>query len=320
MIKFTCRDRFNASRRTALLTITASASGLFLSEAVTANFRISTNTELSFPGGIIQLRWPKFSPQLPIVKFGLHDTTVLDDDDHWRCLIGISLKTLPGEYIAYIRHPDSGLPALSHPFLVRQKQYKFNDKPTPITPNNQPWHIKNLNELDFVNSVPPRLPMNFPTDGNWSDDFGAVVTYTTPTESTTSNALNRKNYLSLNTESTPMKLVLAPQNGIVCQLQNNSRLSADKQSRKMMVIDHGRGIYSAIDGLHQTTINVGDGILQGAVIGRIPSRTNTQVSATTSDSGIASPFTPPTLSSGLLHWQCIMNGAAIDPRILTELN
>ena len=97
-----------------------------------------------------------------------------------------------------------------------------------------------------------------------------------------------------------------------------------------MIIDHGRGIYSAIDGLYQPTVDIGNGVLKGAMIGRI-SKPNTKIQLSnnlqkTSRQASRSRFSDlnreqenTNLRRTSLHWQCLVTGTAVDPRLLLAL-
>jgi len=91
-------------------------------------------------------------------------------------------------------------------------------------------------------------------------------------------------------------LILAPQNAIV------SKVVTSKTGTSTVYLDHGRGLYSIISGIKEITVSAGNGVVAGAVLG------NT---------------TPPTStlkkSSNYITWLSMMNGAYINPAVLTTL-
>jgi septal ring factor EnvC (AmiA/AmiB activator) len=66
-------------------------------------------------------------------------------------------------------------------------------------------------------------------------------------------------------------------------------------------LDHGRGVYSILSGVADLSIEVGNGLVAGAIIGKLPSSVNTDQPST-------------------LIWQSVVNGVYVNPLILTELN
>jgi len=258
----------------------------------------------NYPGGIVELNIDKEGPELPDIKYGLKDVTILDRGIKWKALIGIGLETLPGDYLLYIKYANDEMPAFHQKFTVAQKQPLFVDK--QIAENDLGSRVySSLSDIDFSNTVEPELPLNYPTTGEWTDQFGALEI------AENGENLISRNYVSLTT--TRLSTVLAPQNGIV------SRVIADDPGRNSsrnisigntdnggltshtIIIDHGRGLHSILSGVMDITIEPGNGVLAGAVLGKIY----------TADSSNSQPHT--------LYWQTILNGAYVNPVILTQL-
>ena len=83
-----------------------------------------------------------------------------------------------------------------------------------------------------------------------------------------------------------------------------------------VILDHGRGLYSIIHGLEEITVATGNGVVAGAVLGKARFQTDIP-----SSGGFISSETSQ-INSGVseIRWQCLLNGAAVDPLILTQLN
>lgn len=267
--------------------------------------------KFNFPGGIVDLRWLKTSSQTPIVKFGLHDPIILEEKKHWRALVGISLDTLPGEYVLYVKDANSELPGTSLRFNVEQKLYPIIEVPEPLsTVRSLP---KTLSSLSFNNSVPPTLPLRMPIDGDWDTNYGNI--YTT----IDNRSLATTTQYHAGFASDQIEMVTAPQNGIVCKIERNADTAP-----ATVCIDHGRGLISVLTGISDLSVEVGNGIVAGAVIGRLkPLAEN----ATVADSGTFSTSSKPQSQSNSpsgspsaeLTWSCIVNDVAVDPLILTQI-
>ncbi|MBT8114938.1 MAG: M23 family metallopeptidase [Arenicella sp.] len=238
----------------------------------------------NYPGGIADLILEKKSTRLPEIKYGIREPATLDLGDRWRVLIGIELDTLPGEYVVYVKPAGEDSSAYTEKFSVVQRVYPIKDH------RNLPaarLEYDQFSELDYENSNQPELPLVFPVNlvDQWSDDFGHLI-------EETPESLVAQNYISLTT--TALTTVLAPQNAIV------SRIVADEDDYATVFLDHGRGLYSIISGVDDLVVEVGNGVVAGAVIGKLPG-----------NSSFDRPHT--------VTWQCTLNGVYINPLILTIL-
>ena len=247
----------------------------------------------NFPGGIAELRLPKLPSSLPVVKFGIAEPPIIESEKHWRILIGLNLAMLPGEYLVYVKQSDSDLPATSLKFNVVQKIYPI----TNIDDVRSAVHSKDIShnkfsETDFENSEQPQLPLKPPIDGAWIDVFGSIAASNDPLSNSTETLVQNYVYLS----SSNLSIITAPQNAMVSRIIQ----STEPETLATVFLDHGRGVYSILSGVADLSVEVGDGIVAGAVIGKLPSSINADQSST-------------------LIWQSIINGVYVNPLILTEL-
>ncbi|MBX2846684.1 MAG: peptidoglycan DD-metalloendopeptidase family protein [Acidiferrobacterales bacterium] len=245
----------------------------------------------NYPGGIINLEISKESTRLPEVKFGIRDATLIDNKNSWRILVGIDLETVPGEYLIYIKRQSEDSTPYSSKFEVIQQDTLILDLENDSQPAS--LHHDNFTDISFNNTVHPELPLAFPAQGMWADYFGYI------SASSQQKKLDTRNYISLTT--TEIMTVTAPQHGIITRIIENE--SDDKQSTKKnftLFLDHGRGLYSVISGVTDITIDVGNGVQAGAILGKVYSKSN--------DS--SEPRT--------LIWQTVLNGAYVNPTILTK--
>lgn len=247
----------------------------------------------NFPGGVVEFNIAKQSSNLPEVKFGLQDPVIMEAKNHWRVLIGISLDLLPGEYVSYIKSEIEDTPGEHKKVLVRQMVYPFIELDrSDATDKNWSVRIKHekLSDIDFTNTQQPSLPLRYPSEGNWSDTFGHKM------YDVENKTLHVPNSISLAT--TKLGTVIAPQDAIV------SKTSLEDDGSSTIFLDHGRGLYSVISGLEDLTVEIGNGIVSGAVIGKLPSNKSSANQGSTTKR---------------LVWQTILNGVYVNPVILTQL-
>jgi len=254
--------------------------------------QIDNLATFNFPGGVVELQVPKITDTLPIVKYGIREPVIIQQREAWKILIGIGLDTLPGEYLVYIKHSDSEIPAHSVKFEVVQKAIAVRNLGNEDSKNTREIIHDVLSELNFSNTEQPKLPFKAPIAGNWEDNYGQVSA--SEDQDSENVAVVAQNYVSLTT--TELATISAPQNAIVSRIQ-----ISETSQLATVFLDHGRGLYSILSGVDDLSVEIGNGIVAGAVIGKLP--------AAISDG-------PP----AQLIWQAILNGVYINPLILTRLD
>jgi len=263
------------------------------------------DTTFNFPGGVAELWLPKHSEDLPVVRYGLAEPAILDAGERWRVLIGLDLERLPGDYVVYIRQETEEDASQFAKFQVRHRNYALNSK-SSNTRNTKLIKLPSydeLSELGFNNSQPPLLPMQLPFTAKWNTDFGQRVM----AQNGNSTQTQRYTFAA----ATVRTLVKAPQQGIV------SKIVSHKDGKTDIVIDHGRGIYSILFGLSDLAVDLGNGVIAGAVIGKVP-ELNSVKRANDSNNTINGDNVKPAPSS-TVYWQVQLNGVFVNPLILTKL-
>jgi len=263
-------------------------------------FLVSTNSNLaaqtfSYPGGISQFIISKESNDIPEVKFGLQEPVIMEYPTYWRILIGLSLDTLPGDYVAYIKSGIEGASGQYQKVIVKQHIYPFKEYSEideTISKHAVIKIHKSLSELDFSNTQQPSLPLRWPLEGSWSNNFGHKL-YDRNRES-----LHIPNAIVISTKK--ISTVVAPQAAIV------SKIDTDDSGTSTVFLDHGRGLYSILSGLSDITVELGNGIVSGAVIGKLTGD-NKQVDLDSPNSGTR------------LVWQTVVNKNYVNPTLLTQL-
>lgn len=239
----------------------------------------------SYPGGIAELRLEKQSDELPEIKYGIREPVIIEHDRYWRILIGIDLDTLPGDYLVYLKRSIEDARSEYLTFNVEQHRYPLHSNSNHSIGRAHKTH-KTLSSISFRNTQQPTLPLRLPADGQWTSSFGHIVIDNKDDKAAS------QNLVSLTT--TELLTVNAPQNAII------TKIDTKKSGLSTVFLDHGRGLYSVLDGVADLSVETGNGVVAGAVIGKLPSseRSNNVIKR--------------------LTWQCILNGAYVNPLILTQ--
>lgn len=255
--------------------------------------------DFQYPGGIVDLTLEKTSSDLPVIKYGLHETTIIDQGTHWRILVGISLDTLPGEYLLYVKHQTKDSVAFNKRFHINQKSTAFL-KQEEFSSQTTTHNYDHFSDIDFTNSAAPEIPLRYPAKGQWANYFGAFDNSNT----------RARNFISLTTAE--QITVVAPQNAIVTRIienpikrtsqRNDSSRTSEQKANYTLFLDHGRGLYSILSGLMDITVETGNGVLAGNVLGKVHSQQNALSN-----------------QSSTLIWQTVLNDAYVNPTILTQL-
>ena len=240
----------------------------------------------NFPGGYIDLKLEKLNNNLPEIKFGLREPVIIDEQAHWRVLIGLDLALLPGQYVLYYKHAGDNSSGEHKTIEVLQKVYPFQDlREADLDDTIDNYAPVEISSIDFSNTQQPQLPLMVPLQGDWTLHFGYQWIVQGSNDVITSNAISIR--------ADQYSSVLAPQNAIV------SNIVMDEQELATVVLDHGRGLYSVLRGLTDLTVDIGNGVVSGAVLGRLPAPTD--------------------VAKSKLVWQTQLNGVFVDPSLLSEM-
>ena len=250
--------------------------------------------KFNFPGGIIELELEKQSDQIPDIKFGLANPVIIEYKDYWRVLIGIGLDVLPGEYVMYYKPNFDGASGEYKSLLVQPKVYPFTNYNANEAEELQRSYLTHdsFSDLDYENTQQPSLPLSMPVKGIWSDNFGHILFNDKTSRMLTPNALVL--------QSSEETVIRSPQNAIVSKVRTNQAGISE------LILDHGRGLFSILSGISDLTVETGNGIVAGAVLGRLI------------DDDIPTIRQAPAERPKLI-WQTVVNGAYVNPLILSQL-
>ena len=263
---------------------------LMLSQSSNADTALNAASNYNFPGGVVELRIDKQSKSLPDVKFGVQEPVIIDHPESWRVFIGLNLDTIPGEYLLYLKRSIDGASSEHINFFVEQKSYPVLEYKKGIEKQVNQIH-SSFSELEFSNTQQPNLPLSLPASGQWNSEFGSIY-----------HNKKRKKLITQNQIFLPVSnnivSVRSPENALV------SKIITDDKDISTVFLDHGRGLFSIVGGLTEISVQTGNGVLSGAVIGKVTPEAD---------------FKSATVSTRTLTWQCILNGTYVNPTILTKL-
>lgn len=243
----------------------------------------------NFPGGVATFNIAKQSNDIPEVKYGLIEPAIIDQGKYWSVVIGIGLQTLPGQYVAYIKHGIKGASGRHQKLSVDHFSYPYLKVKVGQKDTFSALYKRHssMSSIDFANTQQPAFPLRLPLAGTWSNFFGHSIS------TNNDNTLLIPNSVSLTT--TQRALVVSPQDAIV------SKIEVSANGTSTVFLDHGRGVYSIISGLSDLTVEISNGIVAGAVIGKVSSDNNN------------------INNTARLIWQVVMNGEYVSPLLLTML-
>lgn len=252
---------------------------------------IARSLHNAFPGGVavVALQQAGVSPQ--VTYDGKPAMVLRDSDEAWVAVVGIDLKTAPGEYKVQVRDASG---SYSVPFNVGSREYKSQH----ITLKNRkhvnpdPEQVKRFEreykqQIDAYDSFREGGPSNIlfdkPVDGRLSSPFGLRRFF---------NGEERNAHSGLDfavPTGTPVK---APADGVVT-------IVADYFfNGKTVFVDHGQGLVTMYCHLSGFDVKVGDTVSRGQVIAR---------------SGATGRATGPHL-----HWNVSLNGNRVDPALFLK--
>ena len=268
--------------------------GLLVSSSAGAQGYIARLLNQPVPGGVavIALGPMPETGTAPRVSYQDQPVMVLRDNDaSWIAVVGIDLKTAPGDYVVRLHNGSDSRP-LS--FTISSKEYKAqhirlkNQRHVTPDPVQVKRYEREYNEQiaayqSFRPVVPSNVSFDKPVDGRLSSPFGLRRFF---------NGQERNPHSGLDfavPQGTPVK---APADGVVT-------IVADYFfNGKTVFIDHGQGLVTMYCHLSEFEVKVGDPVSRGQVIARV---------------GATGRATGPHL-----HWNVSLNNARVDPALFIQ--
>lgn len=242
----------------------------------------------SVPGGVAEILVAAGAAPRPEVRFGSRPVLLQQRRDGWHAIVGLPLDTPVGEQKLDIGPADA---SHSLPFQVAAKDYPTQKlkiaNPKMVTPD--PDDLARINaererqiaiRSRFRDVPVARTDLALPADGRLSSRFGLRRVF---------NGEPRAPHTGLDVAVPTGTPIRAPADGVV------SLVDEFYFNGKTVFVDHGQGFVSMLCHLDQATVEAGQPVRRGEVLGQ---------------SGHSGRATGPHL-----HWSVYLNGAAVDPAL-----
>lgn len=240
------------------------------------------------PGGLIVL--PLGTGELPpSVSFKKRKIMVIQNQQQWFAVVGLSLKTQAGSH--YISVTAPGVNPRKIPFNVSKKQYPEQY----ITIKNK--RMVNPNQYDMKKITQDRTRIKRALK-HWQNTQDINLDFIKPVQGTYSSAFGlrrffnkqaRKPHSGLDIAANLGTPVVAPSSGTIIEIGDYFF------NGNTLFIDHGQGLISMYCHLNSTQVSKGQTIKQGDTI------------ATVGKSGrVTGPH---------LHWAISLNNTMVDPSL-----
>jgi len=255
---------------------------------------VSAFTESSVPGGVTIVDLALASEPQPQARFGSKKIMVIQRDGKWKGLVGLSLKTLPGDYIVSYKTGKAGksdneiavkvLPK-TYPeqrIKMKQKKYVSPNKEQLARINKEKKHMGKLFKIWRETDV--SIDLSWPVNGTVSSPFGLKRFF---------NDQPRNPHSGLDIAAPEGTDIVLPSDGNIIDTGNYYF------NGNTVFVDHGQGMISMFNHMSKISVKTGDKLKRGDKIGEI---------------GKTGRVTGPHL-----HWSLNLNQTRVDPMLfLTE--
>lgn len=244
----------------------------------------------SVPGGVSMVDLGASSSPKPRARYGSKNILVIEQDGQWKGLVGVSLKTLPGNYIvSYQTGKDSTsnkevsikITPKTYPeqrIKMKQKKYVSPDKEQLARIKTEKKHMGKLFKIWRDTDV--SVDLSWPVDGPLSSPFGLRRFF---------NDQPRNPHSGIDIAASEGTDIVMPSDGVIID-------TGDYYFNGMTVfIDHGQGMISMMNHMSKIVVKKGDELKRGDKIGEI---------------GQTGRVTGPHL-----HWSLSLNQARVDPML-----
>lgn len=258
--------------------------------ASTTVFADSTFAGNPVPGGVAVVDLGSTENPLPLTRYGTKRVLVIKQDGHWKGLVGLSLRTLPGNYIVSYQ-TDNGkgsskdanikVAPKTYPeqrIKMKQKKYVSPGKEQLARIKREKKHMGKFFKIWRDTDVSVQL--SWPVVGPLSSPFGLRRFF---------NDQPRNPHSGIDIAAPEGTDIVMPSDGIVIDTGDYYF------NGKTVFIDHGQGMISMLNHMSKITAKTGDKLKRGDKIGEI---------------GSTGRVTGPHL-----HWSLSLNEARVDPML-----
>ena len=122
--------------------IKLSLTAALLSYSITCSaVSASSFTGSPVPGGVAIVDLGPLSETRPQARYGSKNILVIQQDGHWKGVVGLSLKTLPGDYI--VRYQDTANPGKDREVAIKVEPKMYPEQRIKMKQKNMCHPIKN---------------------------------------------------------------------------------------------------------------------------------------------------------------------------------
>lgn len=245
----------------------------------------------SVPGGVAAILVAEAGAPRPEVRYAGRPVFLQQRQEGWYALVGLPLDTPVGD-----QYLEVGPDAARHPrpFHVAAKAYPVQrltiKNPKMVTPDDGDLDRINAERdrqisvrSQFRDVAVPRTDLALPATGRLSSRFGLRRIF---------NGEPRAPHTGLDVAVPTGTEVHAPADGVVTLVDDFYF------NGKTVFVDHGQGFVSMVCHLDKASVQLGQAVRRGDVLGQ---------------SGSSGRATGPHL-----HWSVYLNGAAVDPALFIE--
>ena len=236
------------------------------------------------PGGLAIIPLGALTPAPPNAQYDGHKVTVVPQNQQWVAIVGIPLSAHAGQHQLHISH---GKPLT---FEVIAKDYR-----------TQRITIRDKNKVDPDEESSERIVRELAIQKrlkNHHSPLPANVDFIRPVSGVDTGRFGLRRVINGQFRNPHSGMDIAAATGTPVQATAAGRVLHTDDfffSGNTIYIDHGEGVISMYGHLSKITVNIGDEIHQGDIIGEVGS------------SGRA--------TGPHLHWSVYLNGTAVDPAL-----
>lgn len=268
----------------------AASSKALLFYMLTGLLPASAFTDASVPGGVAIIDLGLASETRPQARFGSKKIMVIQQDGKWKGVVGLSLKTIPGDYIVSYTTGKKGksnneIAIKVHPktyleqrIKMKQKKYVSPDKKQLARIKKEKKHMGKLFKIWRDTDV--AIDLSWPVKGPVSSPFGLKRFF---------NDQPRNPHSGLDIAAPEGTDIVLPSDGIVIDTGNYYF------NGNTVFVDHGQGMISMFNHMSKITAKTGDKLKRGDKIGEV---------------GKTGRVTGPHL-----HWSLNLNQTRVDPML-----
>ena len=246
----------------------------------------------SVPGGVAIVELPAKGKQQPEARYRDRRVMVVEKAGRWYAVIGIPLSAKPGKHVVTL----TGAAKKNIPFLVGEKKYREQH----LTIKNRRMVNPNADDLKRIRKEKKEIVAAF---GHWRDtqqiDAGFIMPVDGPKSSPFGlrrffNEQPRKPHSGLDLAAPKGTPIRAPAAGIVVATGNYFF------NGNTVFIDHGQGLITMYCHMDHITVNKGDVLVEGQIIGKV---------------GMTGRVT-----GAHLHWSVSLNNTRVDPELFLPVS